>query len=43
MYRSKKLKNAKNLSEKILALPIYPFLEIDTQKIIIKEINENLF
>ena len=43
MYGSKKLKNAKYLSEKILALPIYPFLEIDIQKTIIQEINDNLF
>ena len=43
MYMNTKLKNAKHLSEKILALPIYPFFDLETQKVIIKEINENLF
>ena len=42
MYINANLKNAKHLSEKILALPIYPFLEPDTQNVIIETINGSL-
>tara|TARA_X000000950_G_scaffold19101_1_gene20671 strand:+ start:1633 stop:2721 length:1089 start_codon:yes stop_codon:yes gene_type:complete len=42
MYINANLKNAKHLSEKILALPIYPFLEAYTQNVIIETINGSL-